>query len=189
MRRYTGSRFTARPIAWRLRPLSLTVSRKTMAKTVRNFSIAVAAMAFSTPALAQGPALPTGELMVASGGAGNVSFVSTDFKREGDVIEAVGLDVHEPGMEVAGDLGVKIVWKRRVDCKGGTYQELGTSVYNAAGKVILTMPQEPARPVGQGGYAMLSQIVCGGMRAPPEYIAAGHDGAVILAHKLLAARR
>jgi hypothetical protein len=55
--------------------------------------------------------------------------------------------------------------------------------------VILTLPQEPARPTAEGGQAILSQIVCGGMRAPPEYIAVGDQAAEALARKLLASRR
>lgn len=153
--------------------------------------IAAAFVALCGSAKADTAARPDGNLMVVSGGQNSVIFIATDQTvRKGDIAEVVVLDVFDPGLPVGQGRVVESVVRRRLDCAARTYQDLGTSGYDDAGKVILTMPQEPARPIPQGsGYDFLARVACDGAEPPQKMLAVGHAAALKLGRELLAAHR
>ena len=129
--------------------------------------------------------------MVVSGGQNSVVFIATDQTvRNGNIADVLVLDIFDPGLPVGQGRVIESVVRRRLDCTARTYQDLGTSGYDATGKVILTMPQEPVRPIPEGsGYDFLARVACDGAEPPQKMLAVGHAAALKLGRELLAAHR
>lgn len=153
--------------------------------------IATALVWLYSPANAETNARPEGNLMVVSGGQGSVVFITTDQTvRNGDIADVLVLDIFDPGLPVGASRVVESVVRRRLDCAARTYQDLGTSGYDDAGNVVLTMPREPARPIPAGsGYDFLARVACDGAEPPQKMLAVGHAAALKLGRELLAAHR
>ena len=134
---------------------------------------------------------PEGNLMVVAGGASNLVFIATDeTARKGDIADVLVLDVFDPGMAVGQQRIVESVVRRRLDCVARTYQDLATSAYDDAGKIVLTMPETPPSPIPAGsGYDFLARVACDGAEPPQKMVATGHVAALKLGRELLAAHR
>jgi hypothetical protein len=143
------------------------------------------------PAAASALERPNGSLMVVSGSSSNAVFIAMDETvRKGDVADVLVLDVFDPGLPVGQGRVVESVTRRRLDCAKRTYQDHETSGYDDAGKVILSMPQEPARPIPSGsGYDYLARVACDGAEPREKMVAAGHAAALKLARELLTTHR
>jgi len=153
--------------------------------------IAGAAMTLLGSTSANALERPNGTLMVVSGGRDSLVFLATDQTvRKGDIADILVLDVFDPGLSVGQSRVVESVARRRLDCAARTYQDLETSGYDDAGKVIVSMPQEPARPIQPGsGYDFLARVACDGAEPPQKMVATGHAAALKLGRELLAAHR
>lgn len=153
--------------------------------------ITSAVTALLAPITANAVERPNGSLMVVSGGANSVVFLATDQTvRKGDLADILVLDVFDPGLPVGASSVVESVTRRRLDCAARTYQNLETSGYDDAGKVVVSMPQEPAKPIPPGsGFDFLARVACDGAQPPQKFAAEGHAAALKLGRELLAAHR
>lgn len=138
------------------------------------------------PAIAQ-LRLPDGPLLGVSGNDDQATFLEIDqTSRHNDMVEVTLFQVFIHGIRMNDRVAAQMVVRERFDCNKRTEVLLGGQAFDAAGNLVLWLPEFPPDPIRPGATEdHVAKVVCDGVRLPPTNVVTGHAAAVRMAHEMI----
>lgn len=149
-------------------------------------------LAIAAPIDPDAIALPNERLTLVAGNSMGAIFLAPDSaKWSGRVVDVLIYKVLQQGISIGdGKVVVEEVELNRFDCDAQTYQTLGSAGFDASGRNIVSVPEEPAKPILERTMtSRLSSVICGKVQLPPGNTAKDRATAKAMALQALSTMR
>jgi hypothetical protein len=110
-------------------------------------------------------------------------------KVSGDVADVWAYRAVEPGMSVGASLVVETVDHWSINCRDRTYAAVNSAGYDGSGKKVIDLPPFPPEPIKKSSAQdYVSQVMCDGVKLPPQNIIVGHEAARLMVQAMIKGR-